>query len=111
MDANVLLVDMQESVDVTGAVCPKPALIVRRCLTELEPGDELLVTGDYPPAERNLRRTCYKHGFEVSDERRESDGSSDRKSNGVSDGPDHNTRNDGTFQLTIHVTEESSIGA
>lgn len=93
---------MQETVDVTGAVCPKPALIVRRCLKELEPGDELLVTGDYPPAERNLRRTCYKHGFEVSDERSESDGSSE--------GPDHDSSGEGMFQLSIRVTEESSIG-
>lgn len=79
---------MEEAVDVTGAVCPKPALIVRRCLQELEPGDELLVTGDYPPAERNLRRTCYKHGFEVSD------------------GPDHTSE---TFQLRIRVTEDSAL--
>lgn len=79
---------MEEAVDVTGAVCPKPALIVRRCLQELEPGDELLVTGDYPPAERNLRRTCYKHGFEVSD------------------GLDHATE---TFQLRIRVTEDSAL--
>ena len=56
-----------EEVDVTGAVCPKPALIVRRCLQELDVGEELLVTGDYPPAERNLRRTCYKHGFAVAE--------------------------------------------
>lgn len=56
---------MQE-VDVTGAVCPKPALVVRRCLDELDPGEELLVRGDYPPAERNLRRTCHKHGYDVA---------------------------------------------
>jgi tRNA 2-thiouridine synthesizing protein A len=77
-----------EEVDVTGAVCPKPALIVRRCLQELDEGDALLVTGDYPPAERNLRRTCYKHGFAVTD------------------GPDDA---DDTFQLRIGVTEESAL--
>lgn len=55
-----------ERVDVTGEVCPRPALIVRRRLAELDPGDALLVRGDYPPAEENLRRTCEKHGFEVS---------------------------------------------
>jgi tRNA 2-thiouridine synthesizing protein A len=81
---------MEEAVDVTGTICPKPALIVRRCLQELEPGDELLVTGDYPPAERNLRRTCYKHDFEVSD------------------GPNHT---EDEFQLRIHVTEKSSLSA
>lgn len=77
-----------EEVDVTGAVCPKPALIVRRCLQTLDEGDELLVTGDYPPAERNLRRTCHKHGFAVTD------------------GPDDT---DDTFQLRIAVTEESGL--
>lgn len=55
-----------ERVDVTGEVCPRPALIVRRRLSDLEPGEELLVRGDYPPARENLRRTCRKHGFEVS---------------------------------------------
>lgn len=78
-----------EEVDVTGAVCPKPALIVRRCLSRLEPGDQLLVRGDYPPAERNLRRTCYKHGFAVGD--------------GPNDGED------GTFELVIRVTDDSAI--
>jgi tRNA 2-thiouridine synthesizing protein A len=54
-------------VDVTGEVCPRPALIVRRELTGLSPDEELLVVGDYPPAERNLRRTCSKHGYDVTD--------------------------------------------
>lgn len=54
-------------VDVTGEVCPRPALIVRRELAEMEPGDELFVRGDYPPAEQNLRRTCTKHGFKVTE--------------------------------------------
>jgi tRNA 2-thiouridine synthesizing protein A len=77
-----------KEVDVTGTVCPKPALIVRRCLQALDEGDELLVTGDYPPAERNLRRTCHKHGFAVTD------------------GPDDA---DDTSQLRIAVTEESGL--
>ncbi|WP_255767592.1 sulfurtransferase TusA family protein [Haladaptatus halobius] len=42
-------------------------LIVRRCLQELDSGDELTVVGDYPPAERSIRRTCYKHGYKISD--------------------------------------------
>ncbi|WP_254525541.1 sulfurtransferase TusA family protein [Natrinema caseinilyticum] len=54
-------------VDVSGMVCPQPVSIVRRCLEELEPGDELVVTGDYPPAERSICRTCYKHGYAVAD--------------------------------------------
>ncbi|WP_435181210.1 sulfurtransferase TusA family protein [Halorussus sp. AFM4] len=53
-------------VDVTGEVCPRPALIVRRELSEMEPGEELLVQGDYPPAKRNLERTCTKHGYDVT---------------------------------------------
>lgn len=76
-------------VDVTGAVCPRPMLIVRRCLEELESGDDLTVTGDYPPAERNIRRSCYKHGFEVRGEAVEEE-------------------ND-TFTLHITVTEESTL--
>ncbi len=54
-------------IDVSGLVCPQPVLVVRRCLAELDPGDELVVVGDYPPAERSIRRTCYKHGYDVSD--------------------------------------------
>ena len=55
-----------EEVDVVGEVCPRPALIVRRRLDELDTGEALLVRGDYPPAEQNLRRTCENHGFEVT---------------------------------------------
>lgn len=51
--------------DVSGTVCPQTVLVVRRCLVELDPGDELTVRGDYPPAERSIRRTCYKHGYRV----------------------------------------------
>lgn len=51
--------------DVGGTVCPQTVLVVRRCLGELDPGDELTVRGDYPPAERSIRRTCYKHGYRV----------------------------------------------
>lgn len=54
-----------EEVDVTGEVCPRPALIVRDRLAALEEGEALLVEGDYPPAEENLKRTCRTHGFEV----------------------------------------------
>ncbi len=75
-----------ERVDVTGEVCPRPALIVRDRLGDLDPGEQLLVRGDYPPAEENLRRTCRKHGFEVSGE---SDGGED-------------------FELTITVTDEAA---
>jgi len=74
-----------ERVDVTGEVCPRPALIVRRRLSDLEPGDELFVRGDYPPAEENLQRTCRKHGFDVS--------------NAGNDGDD--------FELKITVTEDA----
>lgn len=55
-----------EHVDVRGEICPRPALIVRRRLSELEPGETLVVEGDYPPAEENLRRTCGTHGFDVT---------------------------------------------
>ena len=54
-------------VDVSGLVCPKPNLVVRRCLAELEAGEVLEVVGDYPPAERSIRRSCYKHGYPVAE--------------------------------------------
>ncbi|MEF8782163.1 MAG: sulfurtransferase TusA family protein [Haloarculaceae archaeon] len=75
--------------DVSGLVCPQPVAVVRRCLAELEPGEELVVTGDYPPAERSIRRACYKHGFRVGD------------------GPP--TDGDGEFSLCIVVTESSAL--
>ena len=77
-----------EHVDVRGEVCPRPALIVRRRLSELEPGETLVVEGDYPPAEGNLRRTCDTHGFDVA----------------AGDVEDE----DG-FELHITVTEDASL--
>lgn len=74
--------------DTRGLVCPQPVLVVRRCLEELDPGDELTVIGDYPPSLRSIRRACYKHGFAVYDDRIEEDGE---------------------FRLRIRVTEESSL--
>ncbi len=77
-------------VDVRGEVCPRPALIVRRALSELDPGDRLLVRGDYPPAERNLRRTCYRHGFQVAAGPDDADDSED-------------------FELVIRVTDDATM--
>ena len=76
-------------VDVRGEVCPRPALIVRRRLSELEAGDELLVRGDYPPAERNLSRMCRKRGFAVE------------KTDEGTDGDD--------FELLVEVTDDAEI--
>lgn len=53
-------------IDVSGTVCPQTVLIVKRCLAELEPEDALTVVGDYPPAERSIRRSCHKHRYDVS---------------------------------------------
>lgn len=75
--------------DVSGLVCPQPVQVVRRCLAELEPGDELVVTGDYPPAERSIRRTCYKHGYAVTAE--------------------SPVDEDGAFTLRIRVTESATL--
>jgi tRNA 2-thiouridine synthesizing protein A len=74
--------------DVSGLVCPQPTAVVRRCLAELETGEELVVTGDYPPAERSIRRSCYKHGFAVSE------------------GP---PADEGEFSVRIVVTESASL--
>ncbi|WP_340097731.1 sulfurtransferase TusA family protein [Salinibaculum salinum] len=75
--------------DVSGLVCPQPVLVVRRCLAELDPGEELVVTGDYPPAARSIRRTCYKHGYDVA------------TGSPVED--------DGTFTVRIRVTESATL--
>ena len=74
-------------IDVSGTVCPQPVLIVRRCLAELEPGDVLTVRGDYPPAERSIRRACYKHQYRVSSA--------------------PTTDSESEFALRIHVTQAS----
>jgi tRNA 2-thiouridine synthesizing protein A len=87
-------------VDVTGEVCPRPALIVRRELAELDAGDELVVRGDYPPAERNLRRMCRKHGFAVSN----ADGGDH------ADGDGRAADGDGdAFELAVEVTEDADV--
>ena len=75
-----------KEVDVIGEVCPRPALIVRRELADLDAGEQLVVRGDYPPAEQNLRRTCKKHGFRVV----------------TADAPD------AEFALEITVTDEAT---
>ena len=116
-----------ERVDVTGEVCPRPALIVRRELAALDPGETLVVRGDYPPAERNLRRTCRTHGFEVTaaaDLPAESDavvasdgsggdGNGDGDGNGGGDGNgDGGGGGDGGgdgFELAITVTDDASL--
>lgn len=76
-------------IDVSGLACPRPVLVVRRCLQELDPEDKLVVVGDHPPAERSIRRTCYKHGYDVTD------------------GPPRDA--DDEFSLRIRVTESSSL--
>lgn len=92
-----------ERVDVTGEVCPRPALIVRRRLSELDPGEELLVRGDYPPAEGNLRRTCTKHGFEVAETG--ATGDLDEEVGGDGDGGGDVS----DFELKITVTEDATL--
>lgn len=71
--------------DVSGTVCPQTVLIVRRCLSQLDPGEELVVRGDYAPAERSIRRSCYKHGYRIG--------------SATTVDPDHE------FALRIQVTE------
>lgn len=78
-------------VDVTGLACPVPVREVRRRLERMEPGEELVVIGDYPPAENSIRRACLTHGFDVSEEPTEGE--------------------EGEFALRIRVTELSSLGS
>lgn len=76
--------------DVSGLVCPQPVSVVRRCLAEMDPGEELVVTGDYPPAERSITRTCYRHGYGV-------------------DVTSSATADDETFSVRIRVTESATL--
>ncbi|EMA18337.1 MULTISPECIES: sulfurtransferase TusA family protein [Haloarcula] len=76
-------------VDVRGEICPRPALIVRQALSDLDPGETLVVRGDYPPAEENLRRMCTTHGIDVTTA--ETAGESDE------------------FELELQVTEMASL--
>jgi tRNA 2-thiouridine synthesizing protein A len=80
-------------VDVRGEICPRPALLVRQELVDLEAGDTLVVRGDYPPAERNLRRMCDRHGYEVGGAGAESDGAVP----------------DDEFELRVRVTPEATL--
>ncbi|MFC4541443.1 sulfurtransferase TusA family protein [Halosolutus amylolyticus] len=91
-------------IDVSGMVCPQPVSIVRCCLAELEPGDELVVTGDYPPAERSIRRTCYKHGYAVADA--DDDGTASN-----ADAVDADADGAKTFSLRIRVTDRAASRA
>lgn len=106
-----------ERVDVTGEVCPRPALIVRRRLSELDPGEELLVHGDYPPAEENLRRTCTKHGFEVAETGGSADTDADTDTGDTGDmdetggtvGTVGGDADGNDFELKIEVTEDAAL--
>ncbi len=51
-------------IDTCGMVCPQPVAVVRRALDAMDDG-ELVVLGDYPPAARSIRRSCYRHGYDV----------------------------------------------
>lgn len=57
---------MVEKLEVKGETCPRPALITQNRLDELNPGDSLQVTADYPPARDNIERKCEKHGYETT---------------------------------------------
>lgn len=74
--------------DIRGLVCPQTVGVVRRCLAEMEPDETLVVTGDEPAAARSIRRTCYKHGYNVLE-----------KENDI----------DGEFTLAIEVPEDAPL--
>lgn len=82
--------------DIRGLVCPQTGAVVRRALAELDPGEELVVTGDYPPAARSIRRSCYRHGYRVAE---------DLDAGATGDGESHEE----TFTLRITVTEEGTL--
>jgi TusA-related sulfurtransferase len=55
-------------VDVSGLACPQPVAAVRRRLTALDPGDELIVEGADASAAGSIRRACETHGYDVRSE-------------------------------------------
>lgn len=66
-------------VDIRELVCPQSIAVVRRCLVEIEPGERLRVVGTEPATARSIRRTCHKHGYEVTTESREENAESTEK--------------------------------
>jgi TusA-related sulfurtransferase len=55
-------------VDVRGLPCPQPTAAVRRKLSELADGEELVVEGADRAAAASVRRACERHGFDVTSE-------------------------------------------
>ncbi len=51
--------------DVSGLRCPVPLLMTARCVDALEPGERLLVTGDDPELELDVRRWCTEAGHRL----------------------------------------------
>jgi tRNA 2-thiouridine synthesizing protein A len=56
---------MSEPLDLRGLKCPLPALLSRRALARLPPGQEVEVLADDPLAAIDIPHMCRREGYEV----------------------------------------------
>ncbi len=54
-----------EKLDTTGQVCPMPAVLTKRKLDSLKPGQILEVSGDCGPSLENIEKWAKNNGHEV----------------------------------------------
>ena len=57
--------DEIEKLDTQGQVCPMPAVLTKRRLDAMQPGQVLVVTGDCAPSLENIEKWARSHGHEV----------------------------------------------
>lgn len=53
------------NLDTSGTACPMPAFKTKKEIGGLQPGDQLVVTGDFPPAVENITRVARQAGCTV----------------------------------------------
>jgi len=53
--------------DARGLICPEPVVRARRALSQMNPGERLLVDADDPLAELDFRVFCERSGHELVD--------------------------------------------
>ena len=56
---------VEKQLDTSGTVCPMPAFKTRKETMTLQPGDRLVVTGDFVPALENVARVAIQAGCVV----------------------------------------------
>ena len=56
---------VERRLDTSGTVCPMPAFKTRKEVLQLEPGEMLVITGDFPPAVENVIRIAEQNGCTI----------------------------------------------